>query len=195
MKPSLRSQLRGARRALPHGGHAAQSHAAARAIQRLPGFACGKRVALYLPFDREADTAALIRAARRRGVLIYVPVITDRRKRQMRFYPFDGRTRRGTFGIAVPARSGKPLAARWFDLIVLPVVGVDAHGRRLGMGGGYYDRALAFRSQRRVWQGPHLAALAFECQRTTVPFAEPWDVRLDSLATESGLFKFLRGVP
>ena len=72
-----------------------------------------------------------------------------------------------------------------------PLIGVDAKGRRLGMGGGYYDRALAFRARRRCWKGPHLVGLAFDCQRTNVKFADAWDIRLDSLATESAMEHFL----
>ena len=150
-------------------------------------FRAGKRVALYLPFDRETDTAALIAAARRRGVRIFVPVIVDRRHGRIRFYPLGRNTRRGIFGIAVPCGLTRPIEPRWLDLIVIPLVGVDAAGRRLGMGGGFYDRALQFRRRRRRWAGPHLVGLAFDCQRTDVEFAEPWDLRLDSLATESGL--------
>jgi 5-formyltetrahydrofolate cyclo-ligase len=70
------------------------------------------------------------------------------------------------------------------------LVGVDAKGRRLGMGGGYYDRALAFRRRRRCWKGPHLVGLAFDRQRTKAKFADAWDLRLDSLATESGVEHF-----
>jgi len=153
----------------------------------MPAFRAGKRVALYLPFDRETDTAALIDAARRRGVRLYVPVIVDRRHSRIRFYPLDQQVRRGVFGIAVPKRLRRPAAPRWLNLIVVPLVGVDSKGRRLGMGGGFYDRALEFRRHRRHWRGPRLVGLAFDCQRTDSRFAEPWDVNLDSLATESGL--------
>ena len=79
--------------------------------------------------------------------------------------------------------------------MVIPLVGVDAEGRRLGMGGGFYDRALDFRRRRRHWAGPHLVGLAFDNQRTTSSFAESWDVCLDSLATESGLQHFSKGPP
>ena len=79
------------------------------------------------------------------------------------------------------------VAARWLNLVVVPLVGIDAAGCRLGMGAGYYDRALAFRRVQRHRFGPHLVGLAFEVQRTQETFAEPWDIRLDSLATESGL--------
>ncbi len=122
---------------------------------------------------------------------VFVPVISDRRHRRLRFYPLTGVTAPGEFGILVPRRCLAPIAPQWLDLIVIPLVGVDAAGRRLGMGGGYYDRALAFRRRRRQWKGPHLVGLAFDCQRTEVKFADEWDLRLDSLATESGLEHFL----
>ena len=191
MKDSLRKKLRAQRRSLSDSDHRQRSVAAAKAIMRLRMFSAGKRVALYLPFDRETDTAALINAAQQRGVRIFVPVISDRRHCRLRFYPLKGQTSLGTFGISVPRQRVRPVSPQWLNLIVIPLVGVDADGWRLGMGGGYYDRALAFRRRRRCWKGPHLAGLAFECQRTDVRFADAWDVRLNSLATESGVEHFL----
>ena len=98
------------------------------------------------------------------------------------------------FGISVPHRNGRAIESRWFDLIVVPLVGVDPRGRRLGMGGGFYDRALAFRRCREHWMGPRLIGFGFECQRAATVFAQPWDVCLDALATESGLTHFLKGI-
>jgi len=193
MKAALRKQLRAARRSLSSAEHGARSARAAKTVARLAVFRAGKRIALYLPFDGETDTAALIDAARRRQVRVFVPVITDRRHARMRFYPLDGPTRRGTFGIAVPRRNGRPVSAQWLNLIVVPLVGVDTDGRRLGLGGGFYDRALSFRRRRRRWSGPRLVGFAFDEQRTALKFGKPWDVRLDSLATESGLRHFAEG--
>jgi 5-formyltetrahydrofolate cyclo-ligase len=190
MKFKLRKDLRAKRRALPPADHRLRSEFAAAAVARLPGFKSGARVAVYLPFDGETDTAALLRAAGRRGVRLYVPVVIDLRHRRLRFYPLSERTRRGVFGISVPHRNASPVVPRWFNLIVAPLVGVDAAGRRLGMGGGFYDRALAFRRVRRYWRGPMLVGFAFDCQKTDTMFADPWDVRLDALATESGLDYF-----
>jgi 5-formyltetrahydrofolate cyclo-ligase len=193
MKAKLRKQLRTARRSLSAADHALRSNLAASAITRLAAFKPGARVAIYLPFDRETNTAVLLVAARRRGVQLFVPVVSDLRHRRLRFYPLSGRTRRGVFGISVPHRSGTAVAPRWFDLIVVPLVGIDHEGRRLGMGGGFYDRALSFRRHRRHWKGPHLVGLSFDCQRADTVFADSWDIRLDSLATESGLHHFLEG--
>jgi 5-formyltetrahydrofolate cyclo-ligase len=193
-KAALRSRLRTERRSLTPTVHAAHSLRAGAAVARMAAFKSGARIAVYLPFDGETDTQALLIAARRRGIRLFVPVVVDRRHRRLRFYPLLGKTRRGVFGISVPHRSGVAVAPRWFALIVVPLVGVEGHGYRLGMGGGFYDRALAFRRQRRAWRGPRLVGFAFDSQRTDLRFADPWDVRLDALATESGLHHFLKDV-
>jgi 5-formyltetrahydrofolate cyclo-ligase len=193
MKVPLRKHLRAQRRSLGAAEYRHRSRLATKAVAGMSMFRSGKRVALYLPFDREADTAALIAAARRRGVRLFAPVIVDRRHSRIRFYPLEGKLKRGVFGIAVPSSQASPTASRWLNLIVIPLVGVDALGRRLGMGGGFYDRALEFRRLRQNWPGPRLVGLAFDCQRTESSFAEPWDVSLDSLATESGLQHYSKG--
>jgi 5-formyltetrahydrofolate cyclo-ligase len=190
MKESLRKKLRAQRRSLSDSEHRHHSLAAAKGIMRLRAFSHGKRVAIYLPFDGEVDTSDVIRAARQRGVQIFLPVIGDRRHRRMRFFPLTAKTTPGTFGISVPHRRSNPVSPRWLDLIVIPLVGVDGGGGRLGMGGGYYDRALAFRRRRSVWKGPLLAGLGFDCQRTSLKFADMWDIQLDCLSTESGVEHF-----
>ena len=87
MKFKLRKELRAKRRALSPAEHALRSEFTAAAVARLPAFKSGARIAVYLPFDRETDTAALLRMARRRGVRLYVPVVVDLRHRRLRFYP------------------------------------------------------------------------------------------------------------
>ncbi len=197
MKAKLRKELRRKRRSLSPADHARRSRIAAAFVARVAAFKCGARVAIYLPFDGEANPGALVAAARRRGVRLYVPVVVDLAHRRLRFYPLEGRTRRATFGIPIPhsIAHGQAWAPRWFDLIVVPLVGVDAAGRRLGMGGGFYDRALNFRRHRRRWRGPALVGLAFDCQRAESVFAQAFDVRLDALATESGLQRFPGDIP
>jgi 5-formyltetrahydrofolate cyclo-ligase len=189
-KALVRKELRRRRKALSPADHAARSAQAAKFMTRLAQFRHGSRVALTLSFDGECDTAPLIAAARRRGVRLYTPVIVGKRRRRLRFYPLGARTRRGTYGILVPQRTVAPLGPRWFNLIVVPLVGIDPRGRRLGMGGGYYDTAFAFRSRRSAWRGPRLVGFAFDCQRAESVHAEDWDLRLDALATESGLHPF-----
>jgi 5-formyltetrahydrofolate cyclo-ligase len=186
----LRKRLRAGRRELKPADHRQRSLRAARVILRVAQFGAGRRVAIYLPFDHEMDTAALVAAARRRGVNLYVPVVADRRHRRLRFCRLAAKTRPGTFGIPVPRGIARTVAPRWFNLIVVPCVGVDVDGRRLGMGYGFYDRAMDFRRLRLRWQAPRMIGLGFDCQRSDTVYAQPWDLRFDALATESGLHRY-----
>jgi 5-formyltetrahydrofolate cyclo-ligase len=90
------------------------------------------------------------------------------------------------FGIPEPAEA-QPLPAEAMALIVLPLVGFDATGQRLGMGGGWYDRSLAFRRDRTA-PPPWLVGVGFALQQIDALPVEPWDVPLDAVCTESNTF-------
>jgi 5-formyltetrahydrofolate cyclo-ligase len=194
LKGKLRKALRTARKGLRPKDHASRSRLAASSIARLAEFKSGSRIAIYLPFDGETDPLALVNAARQRRIELYVPLVVSIRHRRLSFRPLTKKTRRGAFGISIPHGGAyrNAVGPRWFDLIVVPLVGVDQAGRRLGMGGGFYDRALGWRRHRQRWRGPRLVGLAFDCQRADSVHAEIHDVRLDALATESGIEIFLR---
>src|ERR1700761_4084246 len=113
MKAKLRKQLRGARRALSPDQHRVRSLMASKAVMRLRRFAAGKRIALYLPFDGEVDTRLLIKAAKQRGLVVYVPVISDLRHSRMRFYPLSGALAAATFGILAPRRQRAAILPHW----------------------------------------------------------------------------------
>ena len=67
-------------------------------------------------------------------------------------------------------------------VLVMPLVGFDADCHRLGMGGGWYDRSLAFRHERPA--PPWLVGAAFAAQRVDALPREAWDVRLDAVCCE-----------
>ena len=91
------------------------------------------------------------------------------------------------YGIPEPdVASANALRAEDMALIVLPLVGFDANGHRLGMGGGWYDRSLAFRHADAA--PPWLVGAAFETQRLDAIAAEAWDVRLDAVCTEAATY-------
>jgi 5-formyltetrahydrofolate cyclo-ligase len=74
------------------------------------------------------------------------------------------------------------------DVVVLPLVGFDRRGNRLGMGAGYYDRALRRRlDTTRHWRRPRLVGVAFACQELPAIPVSPWDVPLDLIVTEHGV--------
>ena len=192
VRKSLRAALRVERRAIPPDLRAAAARRIARHAARHFHLHPGQRVALYAPLPEELDVAPLMTAVRRHGGRIYVPRITDRRRRRMRFVPLVGAMRRNRLGILEP-QAAETLDARWLDLVFLPLVGFDAAGVRLGMGGGYYDRAFAFTRVRRAWRRPRLIGLAFALQRVAAITPAAHDVRLDAVVTEEGVIECSTG--
>jgi 5-formyltetrahydrofolate cyclo-ligase len=190
-RPILRRELRARRAALPAGARAAAERRIAAYVARLPWLRPGVAVALYVSRGSEVDTAPLRRLARARGCRVFLPRITDYRQYRCVFAAAGGRPLRlGRLRIAEPTgRAGVGL--RSFALVLLPLVGFDDAGNRLGNGAGYYDRMLAFRRGARG--GPVLVGVAFECQRCAALQPEAHDVPLDAVVTERGIQYFGRG--
>ena len=75
-------------------------------------------------------------------------------------------------------------------MVLLPVLGFDRHGTRLGTGAGYYDRMFAFRRHRHSWHRPLLVGIAFQCQQLPLIERSSHDVPLDAVVTEDGISIF-----
>ena len=145
----------------------------------------GARVALYVSTPEEFDTRDIMQLAARRGWRVFLPRIDNYRTHRMMLAPLSERFRRNRYATPEPA-TRRYLSARWFQLIVVPAVGFDRAGHRLGMGAGYYDRLLAFRRRRTLATPPRVYALAFACQQINALAAQPHDVQLDGTLTEKG---------
>ncbi len=186
-KRALRRRLRARRRALSEAERFRRARAVCALLARRPEFQRARRVALYLANDGEVDLAPLIDRLWRRGLPAYLPVLRPLHARPLAFVPY----RPGTllvanrYGIPEPrAPRAQALAAPALDLVLVPLVAFDAEGRRLGMGGGYYDRTFAFLRQRRHWRRPRLVGVAYDFQEVAALPAEPWDVPLHAVVTE-----------
>lgn len=193
-KKSLRKQLRAARGALPFAFRQHASKLALRQLIRSGQFLKGRRWGFYLPLDEEFDVLPLLNEALHRGKECFLPVTSNRMAKPLRFARLDGQhsVTRNRYGIVEPY-SRQLMNVRWLDVLIMPLVGFDYQGHRLGMGGGYYDATLSYFRSRRKWRRPYLIGLAFECQRAASIPAEPWDIRLDAALTENGLTHFKRG--
>ncbi|KHL18037.1 5-formyltetrahydrofolate cyclo-ligase [Mumia flava] len=102
-----------------------------------------RRVAAYLSSGSEPSTRPLVDTLCQDGIEVVVPRALAVRRTAWVPYRVGGELRRGRYGIDEPV--GDPLAdaLERADAIILPAVAVDAAGRRLGRGGGYYDTTLA----------------------------------------------------
>jgi 5-formyltetrahydrofolate cyclo-ligase len=147
------------------------------------------RIAAYLPKDGEVDTAALFEYLHGRGRTAFIPML---RQRMLWFGPYTGPAalHPNRYGIPEPVIDGSTITdARELDLVFVPLVAFDPRGNRLGMGGGYYDRTFAFRLEEPATARPRLIGLAFEGQKLERLDAQPWDVPLDAVVTEAGIYR------
>ena len=88
------------------------------------------------------------------------------------------------FGIREPV-SGESVGAIDLDLVLVPLLGFDLNFNRVGMGGGYYDRAFSFLKNRRSYFRPKLVGLAYSSQQLDEFSPSPWDIPLFRVVTET----------
>jgi 5-formyltetrahydrofolate cyclo-ligase len=190
---SLRAELNARRRAVSAAGRGAAAERAALHADRALRLAAAQRIAVYAALAVELDSAPLIALALRRGCRIFLPRIDGRRRsRGMRFVELGGTLRENRLGIGEPAGFAT-IGARWLDLVFLPLVGFDRRGLRLGTGGGFYDRAFAFRQLRRVWHKPLLVGFGYAFQQVERLEAAPHDVLMDAVVTDEGFMRCTTG--
>lgn len=186
-RTQLRTLLRRKRRALSPLEQRRAALYLYRQLAQHPLFRRAQRIAVYLANDGEIDPKLLVKAAQKRGKQVYLPQLRTWPKKHMvmqQLIPGEP-LRRNRFGIAEPRpqrHRQKPIWA--LDVLLMPLVGFDEQGGRLGMGGGFYDRALAFRARRQHWRGPLLIGLAHECQKVQRLEQAHWDVPLDAVVSE-----------
>lgn len=183
----LRRELRRRRAALSPAERDRAARAIAARLAAAGLLRPGLRIGAYLAVRSEISLAPFMAQALRAGCRVWLPVVTDTRRHRMTFLPAGAKRRRGAYGIPEPV-AGARCAAQRLQVILVPLVGFDAGGHRLGSGAGYYDRALAFRAGRRRWRGPRLIGIAHSCQRAAAIAALPTDVGLDAVVTEQGFF-------
>ncbi len=193
-RESVRREMRARRRSISSRDRTLTSERFASIARRSGLLKPGLQLALYLPYGSEADPSALLRCARKLRCAVHLPLITNYRRSQMRFVPYDQGDRlvRNRYGILEPlARRLDSVSVRRLDVIFIPVVAVDRSGSRIGSGAGFYDRALHHLRGSRTWRRPKLIGLAFDFQLIERIQRQPWDVPLDALLTEKNLYRFL----
>ena len=190
-KPELRRQMRNQRRRLTQPQRRQAAAQLLHSLRHNRHFQYSRHIAVYLTNDGEIDTGPLIRDLQRRGKCLYLPVLHPLRQGHLSFLRWDRHTKlvKNRFGIREPVFGhSRSMPARFVQLVCMPLVAFDQQGNRLGMGGGFYDRTLAFMHQ--PGQQPALLGCAYDWQKTTALAAEPWDIPLSAIATDQRLYRF-----
>jgi len=186
-RDALRAEMRGARRQLDAASQAAAAQALRAQLIAQPEYAAAARISAYFAVRGEIDMAPLIECAGADGKQIYLPVLDGDYLLFAPWAPGEPLEKR-PFGLLEPAVSRDALIEpRELDLALVPLVAFDAAGNRLGMGGGYYDRSFAF--LREGATRPVFCGVAHELQRVDALDAESWDVPLQMVATDAGIYR------
>ena len=182
-RATLRKTLRERRRSLPPQQRIAAAEALAGRLLALPFLPASGYVAGYWAMDGEIGLHAVAAATARHRCIYCLPVLHD--DGTLRFAPWRAGDALVTNRYGIPEPDVTPagaLRAEDMAVLVMPLVGFDADCHRLGMGGGWYDRSLAFRHDRPA--PPWLVGAAFAAQRVDALPREAWDVRLDAVCCE-----------
>ena len=180
LRDTMREQRRAYAASLDVATRAALEDQLADAL--MPLFAGASIVAAYAPMKDEISPLPAMKRANRADLDLAFPYFVDRDSR-MTFRagaPLDP----GPWGILQPAADAAIVSP---DLILMPLVPIDAAGNRVGMGKGHYDRALpGLRAA-----GARLIGCGWGFQRINEALSpDPWDVALDGFASPDGLEMF-----
>ena len=131
----------------------------------------------YWPFKGEYDPRALVRLLHKEGVSLALPVVAGPAQ-PLIFRPWRPRIRMalGVWNIPFPAE-GEAVQP---DTLLVPLVGFDTAGYRLGYGGGFYDRTLAMMPAR-----PHTIGIGFTASRLRTIYPQPHDIPMDRIVTNA----------
>lgn len=160
----------------------------AEQVVKHPFFQCADTICCYIPFREEVDTTVCIQTAWQQGKRVVVPRVCG--TNQMEFYEIESMEELfpGYQGILEPAANLDRVfvaSSCVHTLMLVPGAAFDRNGNRIGYGKGFYDHYLN--------TYPHIPkiGLAFSCQCVEEIPAEPQDICMDVVLTESG--DFMRG--
>jgi len=180
-RKAKRPELIAERLAVPREERARRDAAITARIEEAVPELAGKCVGFYWPFKGEYDPRPLVQSLHGRGARLALPVVVEK-ARPMRFREWWPHMRMvpGIWNIPVPDEG------EWVqpEALLVPLLGFDGRGYRLGYGGGYYDRTLAAMPEK-----PLAIGIGFEQSRLPTIHPQPHDVPMDLIITERQAFR------
>ncbi len=177
-KRTIRRAVLAARDALPVEDRVHLGRAIVKRFLALPEVQGARIVMAFWSFGSELDTQPLLAATHAAGTSTALPRIVDGELEVRAYAPGDEVTST-SFGAMEPA-DGATLPPQDVDVVCVPGVAFDRAGRRIGYGGGFYDRFLK-RADRAVRVG-----VAYDVQVVAEDLPSgPFDLRVDAVVTES----------
>ena len=146
-----------------------------------------KNILVYQSIDNEPSIEQTTELAWQKDIEVYIPKVISKEKIIINKLTENSSYSKNKFGIK-ESNDSDTVELNEIDLAVLPLVGIDRNGFRLGYGGGYYDRFFNQRSE--LSRKPFIIGTSYAFQILEVSFAEGHDLKCDSVITEKGVLKF-----
>ena len=173
-----RVRLYAARQAVAAADRKEMAARIAARLAEILGTGAGRTIGVYWPIRGEINLRPWMAEAAARGARICLPVVVEK-NRPVEFHRWtpDCAMARGFWNIPVPAEAD-PLVP---DVVIVPLLGVDDQGYRLGNGGGFYDRTLA------LLPGDLLTiGVGQDFARMKTIFPMPWDIPMKRVVLGDG---------
>lgn len=188
-KASLRRALRARRAAVPPAERRAAALSLVSHALRQRLLSRKRCIGFYIPAKSEIDVLPLLDRALSMGVDCYLPIVPGRGRRKLWFIRLGDRPSWVLNRYGIPEYqhvTARKVRAYQLDVLFMPMLGFDACGWRIGMGGGYYDASLAKLGRRRHLRRPRLVGVAYSGQQVDKVPTDPWDIPLSGVLTERG---------
>ncbi|MGH8896399.1 MAG: 5-formyltetrahydrofolate cyclo-ligase [Egibacteraceae bacterium] len=187
-KTTLRSAVLAARAALPAEQRAAASAVVHRRLQGLPELRAARAVLAYAAFGAEVDLDPWLQGLLTTGAGVFLPWVDGQQLGIARVCDLDADLVPGWRGVREPRAIGRrPARPDRLDAVVAPGVAFDRSGRRLGYGGGHFDRLLStLRPETPV------VGVAFEIQIIDAVPTTTHDRAVDVVVTEAAVYRGAR---
>lgn len=176
-KERLRERMREARRAIPPADRRRLASLVERRLEELPEIGAAETVLLFYSFGSEIETRRIVTRLHDRGIRLLLPYLEEGGMEAAEVRAGDDLVS-SSYGPKEPSRRVAVDPAE-IDVVVAPGLAFDPRGRRLGYGGGHYDRYL-----RRLGPGAFRVGIGFEIQLVDRLPAEPRDEGLDAVVTD-----------
>ena len=188
---SLRKLLRQRRRALSVNEQRQAAKSLYKQIVSSPTFRKARHIGMYFANDGEIDPCLLLKLTKQYKKTIYLPVLNTWPKQTMAFQQLTKHTQWvfNRYKIKEP-KANKQLQIHpvKLDLVLMPLVGFDSEGGRLGMGGGFYDRYFSYLKKRIFLHKPYLLGVAHECQKVDKLKTNAWDIKMKAVVTNKNWY-------
>jgi 5-formyltetrahydrofolate cyclo-ligase len=187
-RQQLRQRLREQRAAVPAAQRIAAAQGLLQQLQQLPELTVDERIGGYFAVNGELSLHLVVAHCWRQGKAFHLPVAGAARQLRFARYTTATQVQPNRFGIPEPAVPDYALVAPdTLELVLVPLLGFDRRGHRLGYGGGFYDTSFAFLAQQQRPATPLLVGIGYGFQEVDTLAPENWDVKLDFIATEREL--------